>query len=69
MKPDVAMAVLQHAMDLDEGWCTYCQDFTTGECEPDARLHTCAACGADSVYGAEEASVMGLFTIDGEEVG
>ena len=50
-----------------EGFCTVCNDFTTGQCEPDARKYHCESCENDTVYGAEEALIMGLISFSEEE--
>ena len=47
-----------------EGWCTNCEYFTRDECEPDAAKYRCPDCGHRTVYGAEEALMLGLITID-----
>lgn len=45
------------------GWCTSCGAFTTPCCEPDAREYQCDDCGKSTVFGAEEALLMGYITI------
>lgn len=40
------------------GFCTKCGAEADG-CEPDARGYKCEACGARSVFGAEELVIMG----------
>lgn len=50
-----------------EGFCTTCGDFTRGECEPDGREYECPDCGERTVYGAEEAMMMGLLEISHED--
>ena len=52
---------IQEATEMSEGWCTTCNDFTTGCCEPDAREYECELCGENTVYGAEEALFMGVY--------
>lgn len=39
------------------GICFHCGEEADG-CEPDAREYECEACGAEQVYGAEEALIM-----------
>lgn len=39
------------------GFCVACGEDADG-CEPDARKYKCEACGARSVYGAEELLIM-----------
>ena len=53
---------IQEAINNMDGWCTTCKDFTTGCCEPDARAYECELCGENTVYGAEEALLMGEFS-------
>jgi len=48
-----------------EGYCTACEAFTREMCEPDAREYDCPDCGENTVYGAEEALIMGLFEFVG----
>ena len=43
----------------NEGFCLSCAESASGV-EPDAMRHTCPACGADKVYGAEALTLMGL---------
>lgn len=45
----------------DMGLCTTCRDFTTAGCEPDAEKYQCEECGKHTVYGAEQALIMGLI--------
>lgn len=52
------------ADDSNEGWCTECQDFTHDSCEPDARQHECPICEQPTVFGAAEALLQGLITIE-----
>lgn len=46
------------------GYCIACEDWTA-DCgiEPDARDYECPACSDASVYGAEEALMMGFVEI------
>lgn len=64
MKPTVRLSELLAAVREMMGWCTECQEFTTGCCEPDARRYKCEKCGQRKVYGAEEASLMELFEVE-----
>ena len=50
---------IQEAMESMEGFCIKCGEPREG-CEPDARGYPCDACGAKSVYGAEELLFMNL---------
>jgi hypothetical protein len=54
----------RQACDELMGWCRHCRDFTTFGCEPDARCYVCEVCGKRTVFGAEEALVMGLIDLD-----
>lgn len=54
---------LQHCEDYD-GVCLVCLEWSTGGCEPDARGYRCGLCGSMSVYGAEEALLMGRIVIE-----
>ncbi len=53
------------ACDSNLGWCRACQAFE-GECvEPDAEGYSCPCCnGTNTVYGAEQALLLGLIDID-----
>jgi hypothetical protein len=62
----VTESYFKEAVDDNLGWCTKCKDFTTGCCEPDAHRYECDECGKNSVYGAEEALLLGLITIENE---
>lgn len=55
------------AQEGNEGYCTQCREFTTDSCEPDARGYVCDECGEKSVFGAEEALMMGLIEFTEEE--
>jgi hypothetical protein len=48
----------------DLGYCTNCREFTNDGCEPDARKYECVKCGARTVFGAEEALIMGAIKFD-----
>jgi len=52
--------------DLHEainGICLSCGEIQHGGVEPDARGYPCEACGAEQVFGFEEALLMGRVTI------
>ncbi len=51
------------ATELYLGWCTNCKEFTTECCEPDATEYPCDVCEKSTVYGAEQALLVGLFII------
>ena len=59
----------QDALDNDGGWCTNCKDFTHDGCEPDAEEYRCPECENDTVYGVENALLMGLFEISDPDYG
>lgn len=50
------------ATESNQGYCLICREFTTDFAEPDARNYECPICGNDSVFGAEEALMIGLIT-------
>jgi hypothetical protein len=52
--------------DLHEGVngiCLSCGEVQHGGVEPDARRYVCEACGAEQVYGLEEALLMDRVTV------
>jgi hypothetical protein len=58
-KAKVTMNQVLAAVERDDytGICLACGNEQDG-CEPDAREYTCEVCGANKVYGAEEAFLM-----------
>lgn len=44
------------------GFCTNCREFTNDFAEPDAERYVCEECGRMTVFGAEQALVLGLIT-------
>lgn len=52
----------QEAQECYLGWCSICKEFSRECCEPDAREYDCPTCGNNTVYGAEEALMMGLIS-------
>jgi hypothetical protein len=56
----------QSLRDEDAGMCLACGEYAYGV-EPDARRYTCECCGVKSVYGLEEALVMGRVEITSGE--
>ena len=64
----MSLADYMAASENYEGFCTTCQEVTNSGVEPDARRYECESCGNRTVYGIEEALVMGAFQIveDGE---
>jgi len=67
MATRISIGSFEQACEEYEGYCTACQAFTRGECEPDARKYECPDCGQRTVYGAEEAMMMGLLDIGMDE--
>lgn len=63
MSSKVSFAQYQLAVSNYEGWCSECNEFTTGSCEPDASERECDACGENTVTGAEMALVQDLFEV------
>ena len=49
--------------DENDGFCITCNDWTNIGVEPDAHEYTCDVCGEPTVYGTEEAMIMGLLDI------
>jgi len=49
------------------GFCAICRRMTTDNVEPDTRRHPCDACGADTVYGIDEAVTMGFVAVSPHE--
>lgn len=45
------------------GFCTDCQTFTRDCTEPDAEGYACPDCERNTVVGAEDALVRGLFEL------
>jgi Zn finger protein HypA/HybF involved in hydrogenase expression len=52
---------IQDMIEDNVGYCSACEDFTTDSVEPDAQEYTCDVCGQDTVYGAEQALLIGLI--------
>ncbi len=50
---------IQEAIDDLLGWCLICQQFTASKIKPDARERKCPKCHRNTVFGAEEALLMG----------
>lgn len=53
---------IEEAIESNQGWCTSCKAFTNYGVEPDAAQYECEDCGQRTVYGAEEALLMGAFS-------
>lgn len=58
------MSEIREAQEDHLGWCVKCKDWTHDCAEPDAHKYECPVCECKSVYGAEEAVLLGLITID-----
>jgi hypothetical protein len=56
----------QAACDAYEGICVECKEITNSGVEPDARAYECESCGGRTVYGMEEALLMGLIAFTAE---
>lgn len=56
-----SIKTLERAINSDSGigYCLACGK-KAHNVEPDARKYTCASCGKEKVYGAEELAMMGL---------
>lgn len=52
---------IREAIDSYTGWCTHCKKFTRSMTESDAREYDCPDCGQNTVFGAEEALIMGEY--------
>lgn len=65
-KPTISQERYEEATESYEGWCTKCKDFTRMECEPDAEGYPCPNCNYNTVVGAENALIMGLFEFEEE---
>lgn len=50
-----------------KGWCPECQEFTRDMTEPDAEGYDCPVCGGNTVIGAEDAMMGGLFEFSEED--
>ncbi len=62
MPAAVSISLALYLKYREECWgvCTVCRDWTADCVEPDARKYECPDCGERSVYGAEEAMMLGL---------
>lgn len=56
----------QLAQEENTGFCSSCEDFTTSGVEPDAENYVCEDCGNQTVFGAEQALIMGMITFIGK---
>lgn len=54
------------AQENNEGYCKNCLEWTHDSCEPDARYYRCPQCDKLTVFGADEAFLMGLIEFTDE---
>jgi len=60
----MTMGEYQDACHDYEGYCKKCDEITKfSGCEPDAEEYECPECGEFSVYGIEEAMIMGWIDV------
>jgi hypothetical protein len=52
-----------NSCDGYEGYCLVCHEFTRDSTEPDAEEYDCPVCGGNTVYGTEQALVLGLLDV------
>jgi hypothetical protein len=57
------IAAFEKACEGYKGFCSNCKKMTRAGCEPDARGYNCPRCKKDTVYGAEEAMMMGILDV------
>lgn len=63
MSGRVSMEEYWHYRNELVGFCTACQDWTRECTEPDAREYDCPVCEELTVFGTEEAMLMGLLEV------
>lgn len=62
---DVAEDRFDEALDLEEGWCPDCEDFTTPDVGARETARECASrCGGDRVLGPRAAASGGFVRVD-----
>jgi hypothetical protein len=59
----IAQSAYLAARENYEGFCIECREITNSGVEPDARRYECESCGANAVYGIEEALLMDFIEI------
>jgi Zn finger protein HypA/HybF involved in hydrogenase expression len=64
MMATVSLEEYETAVDLYQGWCTDCKQFTRDQTEPDAEGYDCPVCEEDKVIGAEQGMMLEAFNID-----
>jgi len=57
----IDQADYEEAAETFMGWCTLCNEFTRSHTEPDAEDYDCPECGHNTVMGAENALLEGIF--------
>lgn len=60
----VTEADYTNATECSLGYCPTCKDFTRECTEPDAEGYDCETCEGSEVYGAEQALLCGVITVD-----
>jgi Zn finger protein HypA/HybF involved in hydrogenase expression len=65
--PVIPIHEYQQARNDYQGWCLNCQSFTRECTEPDAADYDCPDCDEHSVYGAEEALMLGFIEVGGDQ--
>jgi hypothetical protein len=60
---EISMRAFERANEEYKGYCSNCKKFTRPNTEPDARKYDCPKCKKNTVYGAEEALMMGLISL------
>jgi len=53
-------------MNFSEGICESCWETTCGMVEPDAEGYECGCCGKNSVYGIDQAILLGIVEVSGD---
>jgi len=60
---EMTMEEYYDATSKHEGFCTECKELTRDMCEPDAANYECPVCGGFTVFGIEEAMLIGYIEI------
>lgn len=69
IKPAIREDEYTVAVDEMMGWCSECKEFTRDNTESDAEEYDCPVCGNDTVTGAENALIDGLFEFSEPDYG
>ena len=67
MSSSVSQADFEEACECNIGYCTTCECFCGDSVEPDAEGYCCPECGEDTLMGAEQALICGLFDLEEDE--